>query len=207
LSHPNLVPVVAAGWWDDSGYIAVEYVPQGNVGGLLGSRQLPVKQVLQLVEQVGEVVAYLHRQGVVHGNLKPANVLLAADGIPRVTDQHAVGGLYFGPPDGDGSGYLAPEVLDGGEPRQNTDVFGLGLLLYELLTGRPPFDGADDVRSRDPIPPTSHRPDIHPALESVCLRCLRRNPWWRFSRVFDLVKRLKEFQKDPEIVEHRTYDR
>jgi serine/threonine protein kinase len=209
LSHPGLVPVVAAGWWDDAGYVAVEYVPQGNIGGLLGGKPLPVKQVLQLVEQVGEVIGYLHRQGVVHGNLKPTNVLLAADGIPRVTDPHPAGGLFVGSFEAGaiGIGSLAPEVLDGIEPRLNTDVYGLGLILYELLTGRAPFGPTDDPRARDAIPPRSHRPDLHPALETVCLRCLRVNPWRRYMRVFDLVKRLREFQADVDVLDHRAEER
>jgi serine/threonine protein kinase len=206
LSHPNLLPVLGAGWWDGAGYVAVEYVPQGNLAGLLGPKPLPVKQVLHLVEQVGEVAAYLHRQGVVHGNLKPTNVLLAADGIPRVTDLCSVGGFFLGPVDGDGAGLLAPEVLAGSEPRQNTDVYGLGLILYELLTGRAPFADADDARYRDAVPPSAHRPDVHPALDTVCLRCLRKNPWRRYPRAFDVVKRVRVFQADAEVVDYRPLD-
>jgi serine/threonine protein kinase len=205
LSHPGLVPVVAAGWWDDAGYFALELVPSGNLTGLLGPKPLPVVQVLKLVEQVGDVVTYLHRQGVIHGNLKPSNVLLAADGIPRVTDPIYTGGLFFGSFDADGAASVAPELLDGSieEPRQNTDVYGLGLILYELLTGKPPFTTAFEALHSGAAPPSTIRPDVHPALDTVTIRCLRRNPWWRYPRVFDLVKRLKAFQADAEIVDYR----
>jgi len=202
LSHPHLLPVLGAGWWDGAGYVAVEYVPQGNLAGLLGPKPLPLGQVLHMVERVGEVAAYLHRQGVVHGNLKPANVLIAADGIPRVTDLHFCGGLFLGPLDGAAAGSLAPELFDGAEPRQNTDVYGLGLILYELLTGKPPFTDGDDARYRDPVPPSQFRPDVHPALDTVCLRCLRKNPWRRYPRAFDLVKRVRGFRADAEVIDY-----
>jgi serine/threonine protein kinase len=113
LAHPNVVPVHQAGWWDGAPYLAVEYVPHGSLAGRLAGQPYPVRQALRLVEQLAEVVRYLHRQGVVHGNLKPGNVLLAADGIPRVADFRPTGGLSLGPlpaedADPAGLGYLAP---------------------------------------------------------------------------------------------------
>src|SRR5262249_5486965 len=86
LAHPHIVPVHQAGWWDGAPYLVMEYVPHGSLAAKLGSQPYPVRPALHLVEQLGEIVRYLHRQGVVHGNLKPSNVLLAADGIPRLVD-------------------------------------------------------------------------------------------------------------------------
>src|SRR5205814_6057784 len=113
---------------------------------------------------LAEIVSYLHRQGVVHGNLKPSNVLLAADGIPRLTDFRPAGGLFQGPLPVDdeecaGLGYLTPEVLrdPDAEARPYTDIYGLGLILYELLTGQPAFaattaqETLEQVRSQDPV--------------------------------------------------------
>jgi serine/threonine protein kinase len=209
LAHPQIVPVQRAGWWDGSVYLAMEYVPHGSLADRLAGRPSPVREALKLVERLAEIVRYLHRQGVVHGNLKPSNVLFAADGIPRVSDFRPTGGLFLGPlpadgPEPTGLGYLAPELVREPEaaPRFHTDVYGLGLILYELLTGRPPFAGPtvretlEQVQSQDPVPPSRFNSQVTPELERVCLRCLRKDPWRRFSRAFDLVTRLQSLQDD-----------
>jgi serine/threonine-protein kinase len=148
---------------------------------------------------------------VVHGNLKPSNVLLAADGIPRVTDFHLSGGLFQGPLPADdrgpaGLGYLAPELARDppAEPRPYTDIYGLGVILYELLTGRPPFGGATarevlgHVRAQEPVPPGRLNPAVTPPLERFCLRCLGKNPWRRFDRTYDLLRILRGLMDDAE---------
>src|SRR5207253_4781580 len=115
LAHPHVVLVQRTGWWDGAPYVAVEHVPHGSLAARLTGRPQRLAEALHLVEQLTEVVCYLHRQGVVHGNLKPSNVLLAADGIPLVVDFRQAGGLSLGPlPAGDadpaGLAYLAPEL-------------------------------------------------------------------------------------------------
>src|SRR5262249_29930262 len=207
LAHPHVVPVHRAGWWDGHPYLDLEYVPHGSLAARLAGQPFPVRAALRLVERLAETVSYLHRQGVVHGNLKPSNVLLAADGIPRVSDLSLTGGLFHGPLPVDeaepaGLGYLAPELARErrAEVRPYTDVYGLGLILYDLLTGRPPLAGAtaretlEQVRSQDPAPPSRFNPDVTPPLEAVCLRCLRKDPWQRYARAYDLLTRLWSFQ-------------
>jgi serine/threonine protein kinase len=219
LSHPQIVPIQRAGWWDGSPFLAMEYVQQGSLADRLTGQPFSIPQALQLVEQVAEIVSYLHRQGVVHGNLKPSNLLLAADGIPRIVDLHTTGGLFHGSlaqVQNDaanetignlaGLGYLAPELVQDPtvELRPHADIYGLGLILYELLTGRPIFTGAtaheilEQIRSQDPIPPSQLNSKVTPRLEWVCLRSLRKNPWRRFYRVYDLMKRLRDLQENPE---------
>ncbi len=222
LAHPQIVPVQQAGWWDGAPYVTLEYVPQGSLSNKLASKpptlpsphgwgRVGVGAALRLVEQLAEIVGYLHRQGVVHGNLKPSNVLLAADGIPRIVDLHPTGGLFLGPlsakdQEPAGLSYLAPEVVrdPGAELRPHTDIYGLGMILYELLTGRPPFAGAtvreilDQVGSRDPVPPSQINSEVTPHLEGFCLRCLRKNPWRRYHRAYDLLRRLRYLQENPE---------
>jgi serine/threonine protein kinase len=211
VAHPNIVPVHRAGWWNGVPYLAVEYVAQGSLAAKLVGQAYPIPQALRLVEQLAEIVGFLHRQGIVHGNLKPSNVLLAADGIPRVIDFRPSGGLFLTPLPEDelesaGLGYLPPELArdPAAELRPFTDIYGLGLILYELLTGRPAFGGVgaretlDQVRSRDPIPPSRFNADVKPHLEAVCLRCLRKNPWRRYHRVYDLLTRMRSFQDNPE---------
>jgi serine/threonine protein kinase len=207
LAHPQVVVPAGAGWWDGRPYVAVEYAPHGSLAARLTGRPQPVREALRLVAQLAEVVCYLHRQGVVHGNLKPGNVLFAADGIPRVTDLRPAGGLCHGPaPEGDadptGLGYLPPELADDptAAPRPHADVYGLGVILYELLTGRPAVEGAtardvrDRLRSHDPGPPSSLNAEVKPELDWLCLRCLPRNPWARFPRAYDVLTRLRGIQ-------------
>ena len=211
VAHPQIVAVQQSGWWEDAPYLVLEYVPHGSLAAKLAGHPRPVRLALRLVEQLAEIVSFLHRQGVVHGNLKPSNVLLAAGGIPRVVDLHPTGGLFQGPLPADndepaGLGYLAPELLGnpGAEPRFYTDVYGLGLLLYELLAGRPPFGGPtaretlDQVRGQDPVPPTRLNSAITPQLEAFCLRCLHKNPWRRYARAYDLVTHLRSLRDNPE---------
>jgi serine/threonine protein kinase len=210
LAHPQIVPVQRAGWWDGAGYLAMEYVPHGSLAARLAGQPYPVREALRLVEQLAEIVRYLHRQGVVHGNLKPSNVLFAADGIPRVSDFRPAGGLFQGAlrvdgPEPAGLGYVAPELVrdPAAEARPYTDLYGLGLILYELLTGRPPFAAATaaetlaQVAARDPVPPSRLGAAVTPQLEAVCLRCLRKDPWHRYARAHDLIKRLQYFQDHP----------
>ena len=203
--HPQVVPVTRVGWWDGAPGVVTEYAPLGSLAGRLAGRPLPVREGVGLVVRLAEVVGYLHRQGVVHGNLKPANVLFAAGDTPQLADFRLTGGLFQGPlppPDGDpgGVGYLPPECPrdPAAEPRPFTDVYGLGVILYEVLTGRPAFDGATAgevlgrVAAADPVPPSGLNPAVPPELDTACLKCLRKDPWRRYTRVYDLAARLRE---------------
>jgi serine/threonine protein kinase len=211
LTHPHIVPFQRGGWWDGAPYVAVEYVPHGSLAARLAGRPFAVQEALRLVEQLAEIVSYIHRQGIAHGNLKPSNVLFASDGIPRVSDFRPTGGLFQGPltvegPEPAGLGYLAPEFVrePATEPRPYTDIYSLGMILYELLTGRPAFAGPtaqdtlEQVRSLDPVPPSRLNSRVTPQLEAFCLCCLRKGVWQRYSRAYDLVTRLRYFRDNPE---------
>jgi serine/threonine protein kinase len=206
LAHPHVVPVHQGGWRDGMPFLTMEYVPQGSLAARLTGQPYPLKQALALVEQLADTVSYLHRQGVVHGNLKPSNVLLAADGIPQIVDFHPASGLFqvaLPPDDGEaaGLGYLAPELVAqaDAEVRPYTDIYGLGMILYELLTGHSPFVGGsaretlEQVRCQEPVPPSRFNSELPPHLDAVCLRCLRKDPWRRYYRVYDLITRLQSF--------------
>jgi serine/threonine protein kinase len=201
VSHPQIVPFQRTGWWDGRPYLMLEYIPQGSLATRLAGHPYPVREALRLVAQLAEIISYLHRQGVVHANLKPSNVLFAPDGIPRLTDFHLTGGLFQAqsPANVAEAGYLAPELADDplADPRPYTDIYGLGVILYELLTGRRPFaesgaEGAGQVpRSDGPVPPSHINPDVTPAVEACCLRCLHKNPWRRYYRSYALMRRLR----------------
>jgi eukaryotic-like serine/threonine-protein kinase len=194
VTHPHVIPVVKSGWWDGSPYLVHEYVPGGNLATLLAGKPYPIPRALRLAELLGETIAYIHRQGVVHGNLKPTNILVAADGIPRINDFHSSGGWFLAPLE-DGAerppsvNYLAPELAakQNAEPRPYSDVYGLGLILYELLTGRP----AMDDEQGEPLPLSRFNRSVTPELEAFCLRSLRNNPWTRYPRVYDWLSHLR----------------
>ena len=190
--------------------MTLEYVPNGSLATKLTGQPVPIHQAIRLVELLAEVVVYLHRQGVVHANLKPSNVLLAADGIPRVADFRITSGLGLRPlctDDHDSAGVnsIAPELLSdpSAEPRPYTDIYGLGVILYELLTGRPPFaastaqETAEQVRLQEPVPLSQFNSNVTPDLEAFCLRCLKKSPWRRYSRAYTVLMRLRDFQENP----------
>jgi serine/threonine protein kinase len=206
LAHPNLVPIHQVGCWDDAPFIAFEYVPHGSLAGRLAAARIGLREALRIVIQAAETMSYIHRQGVVHGNLKPTNVLFAADGNIRISDFRLSGGLFVGPlPAGDASlegiGYLPPEALNepaGAELRPLADVYGLGLILYELMTGRLAFSGTtsgetiDQIRRQDPVCPSVLNPDVTRQMETICMRSLRKNPWQRYRRAYDVSRGLRD---------------
>lgn len=204
LAHPKVIAVHRAGWWDNSPYLSTEYIANGSLADRLTGKPYPLVPALELVTQLAEIVCYLHRQGAVHGNLKPSNVLLAADNIPRLVDFRLTSGLSFGRPaagDSDllGLGYLAPELIrnPAAEPRFYTDIYGLGVILYELLTGRPPIGESDDDQSElEPVSPVRFNSKVTPAVEAFCLQCLAKNPWKRHDRAYNVQSQLQRFREE-----------
>ena len=209
LSHPQVIVPQRSGTWDGSRYLVLDHVPLGSLAASAGPRR-PIRQVLEILHQLTEIVSYLHRQGVIHGNLKAANVLLAAGGLPRLTDFHPTGTLEAGLPsphdrlDPAAVGTLAPERLSAprAELRIGTDLYGLGVVLYELLAGRPPFlapsarETAEQVLTVDPPPPSVFNRDVPPGLDWACLRCLVKSPARRFARAYELQTRLLHVRQE-----------
>ena len=209
LTHPHIILNQRAGWWDTMPYASTEYCPLGSLAGKLNGKPWPVQQAMALVEKLAEVVSYLHRQGVVHGNLKPSNILFAADDIPRLADFYQLGGLYrttisaHGPIPA-GFAHLAPELVKdpSAEPGIYTDLYGLGMILYELLTGQMPFLAAtleelrEQILSVEPALPSQLNPKVPAALDTLCMRCLNKSPWRRYYRAYDVSARLLAFQQE-----------
>jgi serine/threonine protein kinase len=211
ISHPQVVTVQHGGWCDDAPYLVVEHIPNGSLADRLAGRPFALDEALRLTEQLAHIVGYLHRQGVVHANLKPSNVLFAAGDIPRLTDLRPTSGLGLAPllaeeAEAFGLGYLAPELVAEASavPRFHADVYGLGLILYELLTSRPPFAAPsaqaalEDVRCKEPRPLTELNAAVPLPVQSFCLRCLAKNPWRRFARVYDVAMILGRFRQEAE---------
>jgi serine/threonine-protein kinase len=208
MQHANLVHIYEVGERDGLPYFSMEMVDGGSLAGKLTGQPWPEEQAARLIETLARAMDYAHRQGVIHRDLKPANVLLAADGTPKITDfglakkVEELGrgqtrtGTVMGTPS-----YMAPEQA-GGKTQEigpATDVWALGAILYELLTGRPPFRGATDldtvlaVLSDDPVPVRQLNRKASRNLETICLKCLRKDPRKRYDSAAELADDLQRF--------------
>jgi serine/threonine-protein kinase len=224
LQHPHIVQIYEVGEQEGCPYLALEYVDGGNLSEKLYGNPLPVQLAAQLVETVARAVHAAHDRGIVHRDLKPSNVLLTADGTPKIADfglakylesgsesPAAAGATQTGSILGSPS-YMAPEQAAGKirEIGPATDVYALGAILYELLTGRPPFRGPtlletlEQVRSEEVVAPHLFRPALPPDLETVCLKCLRKEPAQRYASAQDLADDLGRFLKG-DLVHARSF--
>jgi serine/threonine protein kinase len=210
LQHPNVVQIHEVGELDGLPFFSLEFVEGGSLADRLdGTPWLP-RQAAQLVETLARAVHVAHQNGIVHRDLKPANVLLTVDGVPKITDFGLAKKLdATAGPTGTGDvmgtpSYMAPEQA--GQHSQPigpaTDVYALGTILYELLTGRPPFKGATPVDTvfqvvhEEPVPPRRLQPKLPRDLETVCLKCLQKEPHKRYASAEALADDLRRFLQD-----------
>src|SRR5262249_45139739 len=191
----------------DRPFLALELLEGGSLDKRLRDGPLPAQSAAALARVLAGAVHYAHQRGVLHRDLKPANALLTADGIPKATDLglakrldveagQTQSGAVVGTPS-----YMAPEQAGGRthEVGPAADVYALGAVLYECLTGRPPFQ-ADTVldtlllvRAEDPLPPSRLRPKLPRDLETICLKCLRKEPRRRYASAQELADDLERF--------------
>lgn len=208
LQHPHIVQIYEIGDQGGRPYIALEFVDGGGLDKKLAGMPQPARFACELLEPLARAMHVAHQRGVVHRDLKPANVLLTADGMPKITDfglakQFDVdagqtrSGAILGTPS-----YMAPEQAEGRKEAIGpcSDVYGLGAILYEVVTGRPPFRGTtlletlEQVRSRQPVPPRSLQPDLPRDLETICLKCLQKEPHRRYASALALADDLRRFR-------------
>jgi WD40 repeat protein len=213
LRHPNIVQVYEVGEHDGLPFIALEFVEGGSLAARLAKGPRPPAEAAALVALLARAMHEAHAKGVVHRDLKPANVLLDSSGsatsgveIPKVADfglarlLDEAGQTYTGQILGTPS-YMAPEQAAGltKEVGPLTDVYALGAILYECLTGRPPFRGADahdtlrQVRTQEPVAPSHLTPGVPRDLETICLKCLQKEPAQRYAGALDLADDLDRF--------------
>ena len=207
LRHPNIVQVFEAGERDGQRYLALEYMEGGDLRRKLAGSPLPAASAAALLEPLARAVHHAHEAGIIHRDLKPANVLLDADGIPKVTDfglakrvDESAGLTGSDHPLGTPS-YMAPEQAQSqsAEIGPHTDVYALGAILYECLTGRAPFLGATPMETMmqvvqvESVPPRRLVAAVPRDLETICLKCLEKDPAKRYPRANDLADDLRRF--------------
>jgi WD40 repeat protein len=214
LQHPNIVQVHEIGDHNGQPFFSLEFVAGGSLAQMLDGTPLPPQDAARLVETLARAMDCAHQRHIVHRDLKPANVLLTEDGIPKIADfglakqlqgpsTNTQTGAIVGTPS-----YMAPEQATGSgkDVGPEADVYALGAILYELLTGRPPFKAAAPLETLfqvavdDPVPPTRLQPKTPRDLETICLRCLQKQPHKRYRTAVALAEDLRRFHANEPIL-------
>jgi WD40 repeat protein len=213
LQHPNIVRIHATGDYDDCPYFELEYLDGGTLADRLDGTPWPARDAAALVVQLARALDVAHTRGIIHRDIKPSNILLTRDGVPKLADfglakslehdSHTQSGAIVGTPS-----YMAPEQAQGQTRAVGpaADLYALGVLIYELVTGRPPFRGTsvletlEFVRSAEPVPPGRLVPRLSRDLETICLKCLEKEPARRFATATELVEELERFLEDRPIL-------
>jgi WD40 repeat protein/predicted Ser/Thr protein kinase len=207
LRHPNIVAIYEVGEQNGSHFLSLEYVEGRSFAELAKGQPVPARRAAGYLKTIAEAVEHAHQRGVLHRDLKPSNILLDLLDQPRVTDfglaklvnqdaELTVSGQVLGSPN-----YMPPEQA-AGKPSNSapqSDVYSLGAILYELLTGRPPFRGETlssilaQVQNADPVQPRRLNPGTPPDLQTICLKCLQKEPARRYATAQALVDDLARF--------------
>jgi len=207
LDHPHIVPILEVGQYEEQRYFSMKLIGGPSLDRKLGEFTTDPKAAARLVRTVSEAVHHAHQRGILHRDLKPGNVLLDERGEPHVTDfglakrvqadsELTQSGAILGTP-----AYMAPEQASGkrGLVTTATDVYGLGAILYALLTGRAPFGGEspvetlEKVRERKPESPSKLNPRVPRDLEVICLKCLEKDPALRYASAHALADDLRRY--------------
>ena len=217
LEHPGIVPIHEVGQYGGQHYFSMAFVDGESLAERLTAGPLPQQEAAALVQHLCEAVQYAHQRGVIHRDLKPGNVLIDRDGRPHITDfglakQTAAGndltatGQVLGTPS-----YMPPEQAAGDLAAVGpaADIYSLGAVLYAALTGRPPFQAATpidtllQVRVADPVSPRLLNPSVKKDLETICLKCLEKEPQRHYGSAAEMAEDLRRFLHDEPILARR----
>ena len=221
LDHPSIVPIHEVGERDGSCYFSMQFIEGGQLDEVVKQAPMSIRQAAELIAKVARTVHYAHEHGILHRDIKPGNILLDQKGEPHLTDFGLARLLesestvtrtleVLGTPS-----YMAPEQATGNNPAgarltSATDVYGLGAVLYQLLTGHPPFAGGTTyetiklVLDTEPRPPRLLNPKIGRELSTICLKCLEKDPKRRYSSALALAEDLEHWLKHEPICAKRS---
>ncbi|MBI3411638.1 MAG: protein kinase [Planctomycetes bacterium] len=208
LQHPNIVQLYEVGEEGGCPFFSLEYIDGDSLGKKIDGVPQPPKDSARLVQCLAEAMHLAHQRGIIHRDLKPANILLTQDGVPKITDfglakrfedkgegQTRTGAIMGTP------SYMAPEQAQG--KTKNTgpaaDIYSLGAILYDLITGRPPFRGTtlletlQQVQNMEPLPPIRLQPSLPHDLQTICLKALEKDPAKRFTTAGELAEDLRRY--------------
>jgi eukaryotic-like serine/threonine-protein kinase len=208
LQHPNIVQIHEIGEHEGLPYFSLEFVDGGALDKKTGGIPHAPRDAAQMIETLARAMHFAHKQGIVHRDLKPANILMTQEGVPKIADfglaklledgdsPQTKSGTIMGTPS-----YIAPEQARGDIRLVGplSDLYSLGTILYELLTGRPPFQGSSamdtvaKVTRDEPVPPGRLQPKTPLDLETICLKCLQKDPAKRYANCFELGEDLHRF--------------
>src|SRR5213079_2478222 len=218
LEHPGIVPIHEVGERDGSCYFSMKFVEGGQLDEVARCEPMLIRRAVELITKVARTVHYAHEHGILHRDIKPGNILLDQNGEPHLTD-FGLARLVeaestitrtkdlMGTPS-----YMAPEQAAGETTKLSkaTDVYGLGAVLYQLLTGQPPFAGGTTyetirlLRDTEPRPPRLLNPKIDRDLSTICLKCLEKDPKRRYSLALALAEDLQHWLRHESIKARRT---
>jgi len=218
LDHPCIVPIYEVGERDGQCYFSMKFVEGGQLDEVVEHTPLSIRQAVELIGKVARTVHYAHEHGILHRDIKPGNILLDAKGEPHLTDfglarlvesESTVTRTLevLGTPS-----YMAPEQAAGNNAKltSSTDVYGLGAVLYQLLTSHPPFAGGTTYETikllleAEPRPPRLWNPKVDRDLSTICLKCLEKDPQRRYLSALALAEDLERWLKHEPIRARRT---
>src|SRR6202047_2160237 len=207
LTHPNIVVVFDAGGEDGAlASIIMQLVEGRSLQALLDDgHSFPLPRVLRIMEQACSALQFAHERNVVHRDIKPANLMLTGDDTVKVTDFGTAKILQFGTVQQTAHvmgtpSYMSPEQVKGRAVDGRSDIFALGVMLYEMITGEKPFPGQNittviyKIVNEDPVPPRQIDPSIHPGISAVVMKALEKEPEQRYQRCREMLEELKNYR-------------
>jgi eukaryotic-like serine/threonine-protein kinase len=206
LTHPNIVVVFDAGEEDGLYYITMELVEGKSLQALLdGGHAFPLPRTLRIMEQTCSALQFAHERNVIHRDIKPANLMLTPDDTVKVTDFGTAKILQFGTVQQTAHvmgtpSYMSPEQVKGRAVDGRSDIFSLGVMLYEMVTGEKPFPGQNittviyKIVNEEPVPPRQINPSIHPGISAVVMRALAKEPDQRYQNCREMLEDLRNYR-------------